>query len=141
MGLNSLVSFTTDEQVEIPMYKMILRKCRQIYRFGIFILMVAMISAIIGSVICLLGKGWIVLVISGICAVVGIVIGQTAELCLANEMKFLVESVTAKEAHDLAARYLQSHGDDVDETGVFLGKFIADQGWREKQKKKQPQNP
>jgi hypothetical protein len=119
------------------MYKLILRKCRPIYRFGMFVLMVAMISAVMGLVVCLLGKGWIILLISGICAAFGIVIGQTAELCLANEMKFLVDSVTAKEAHDLAARYLRSHGDDVDETDVFLGKFIADQDWREKQKKKQ----
>jgi hypothetical protein len=99
--------------------------------------MVAMVSAIVGLVVGLLGKGWIVLLVSGACAVVGIIIGQVAEMCLANEMKFLVESVTAKEAHDLAARHLQSHGDDVDETGVFLGKFIADTDWREKQKKKQ----
>ena len=119
------------------LYRTILRKCRPIYRLGIFVLMVGMVLAAIGLVVGLFGKGWMILLIGVGCALAGIIIGQIAEICLTNEMKFLVESVTAKQAHDLAARHLKASGDDVDDTEVFLGKFIEETDWQEKQKSKQ----
>lgn len=118
-------------------YRTILRECRPIYRFGIFMLMVGMAIAGIGLVVGLFGKGWIVCLIGIGFAVVGIIIGQAAEITLTNEMKNMVGSVTAKQAHELAVRHLKAIGDDVDDTEVFLGKFIEEMDWQEKQRRNQ----
>jgi hypothetical protein len=95
-------------------------------------LMVGMVVAGIGLVVGLFGKGWIVCFVGVGCGVVGIIIGQAAEVALTNEMKNMVESVTAKQAHDLAVRHLKAIGDDVDDTEVFLGKFIGEMDWKAK---------
>lgn len=98
--------------------------------------MVGMVLSAIGLIVGLFGKGWTLLLIGVGCAAVGILIGQVAECCLANEMKSLVDSVTAKQAHDMAAQHLQARGEDVDDTEVFLGKFIGEMDWQKKQKQK-----
>ena len=121
----------------MSLYRTILQKCRPIYQFGMFLLMVGMVVAVIGLIVIFFGKGWIVLLIGAGCAVAGIIIGQVAEISLTNEMKSLVESVTAKQAHDLAVQHLLAHGDDVDDTEVFLGKFIGAMDRQEKQERKQ----
>ncbi len=121
----------------MTLYRTILRKCRPIYKLGMFVLMIGMVLAGIGLAVGLFGKGWMICLIGIGCAAVGIIIGQVAEISLTNEMKNMVVSVTAKQAHELAARHLKASGDDVDDTEVFLGKFIGEMDWREKQKRKQ----
>ncbi len=119
----------------MSLYRKILQKCRPIYRFGMSLLIVGMVVFAIGLIVGLFGKGWMVLLIGVGCIVAGIIIGQVAEICLTNEMKFLVDSLTAKQAHDMAAQHLQARGPDVDDTEVFLGKFIVEMDWQEKEKK------
>ncbi len=115
-------------------YRTILRTCRPIYKFGVLVLMAGMILAGLGLVVGMFGKGWVTFLIGIGGAAVGIIIGQVAMVSLTNEMKFLAKSVTAKQAHDLAARHLQAHEDDVADTEVFLGKFIGEMDWQEKQR-------
>jgi hypothetical protein len=119
----------------MKLYKTILKNCRPIYKLGMLVLKIGMVLAAIGLVVGLLGKAWMTFLIGIGCAVVGIFIGQVALISLTNEMKLLVEPLTAKQAHDLAAQHLQAQGDDVDDTEVFLGKFSSDMDWQEKQKR------
>jgi hypothetical protein len=98
------------------------------------VLKIGMILAALGLLVGLFGKGWATILIGIGCAVLGILIGNVALISLTNEMKYLDESVNAKQAHDLAAQHLHAHG-DLDDSEVFLGKFVSDMEWREKQKR------
>lgn len=121
----------------IPPSPIILRNCRPIYRFGLLVLKIGLIIALGGLVAALLGKGWKIGALGLGCAGLGIVIGQTAEICLTNKMKRLVESVTAKQVHDFAVQHLRATKDGADDTEVFLGKFIGEMDWQERQRRKQ----
>src|SRR5690349_8962292 len=116
------------------MKRALVRKCRPIYRFGMLLVMVGIALCGAGLVARLLGKGWMTGLIGIGCAVSGIIVGQVAELALTSEMKFLVESVTPKQAHDFAVSHLQAYGEDVEDTDVFLGKFIAEMDQQGKQR-------
>ncbi len=118
-------------------YSTILRNCRPIYRLGMFVLKIGFVIVSVGLVMGFLGKGWMILSIGVGCAVVGIIIGQAGEGSLANQMKNLDSSLSAKQVHDLAVRHLRATGDDVEDTEVFLGKFVGEMEWQERQKKKQ----
>ena len=108
------------------MARTILRKCRPIYKIGTLVLQLGMLTIIIGLVGGWRGSGWLTLYIGIGCAVLGILIGQVAEGTLTNEIKIIIPSITAKQAHDLAAPHLQANGPDVDNTEVFLGKLIGE---------------
>jgi hypothetical protein len=77
----------------------------------------------IGLVIGLTGRGWTALVIGVGCVVFGIIISQIPVVYLGGEVKLIAESLTPKQASDLVSRHLRKHGDDADDTAVFLGKF------------------
>lgn len=98
--------------------------------------MVGMLLTVIGLVMGLSGRGWIVLLIGISCIVLGIITGKIPEIYLADRVKLIHESLTPKQAQELVARHLRARGDDADDTQVFLGKFGADIDWQKRQKRK-----
>lgn len=117
------------------MTRKILQNCRAIYRAGIFLLKVGLAAILAGLVIDVLGKGWTILVLGLGWVLGGIILGQLAEAVLVNKMKSLVARVTAREAHEVAVRYLQGTGGRADETELFLNKFVEEMERRRRQKK------
>jgi hypothetical protein len=111
--------------------------CRLIYQTGVLLVAIGAVVTFAGLVIGLCGKGWITFFVGIGCVVFGWILGQVALHTVTNEMKLLVQSVTAKQASELAARHLNAKGDDADNTEVFLGQFIADMEWQERQNSKQ----
>jgi hypothetical protein len=103
-----------------------IKKCKPIYSIGMLLLMLGMILTMLSLILGLLNIGWKALVAGIGLSLIGYIIVQAALISLANELKYLDDSLTPKQAHDLAAQHLQSKGDDADDTEVFLGKFIAD---------------
>jgi len=103
-----------------------IKMCKPMYKLGIAMLIIGIVSVIICLVIALLGKGWIAFFIAfGFC-VIAIIMGQISELYLVKHLKLIDESLTPKQAHLLAVQHLRDNSEDADDTEVFLGKFIED---------------
>ena len=117
------------------MVRTILRNCRPIYKLGTFLLQLGILAIIIGLVGGWRGSGWLTFYIGIGCTALGIIVGQIAEGTLTNEIKTIIPSVTAKQAHDLAAPHLQANGSDVDKTEVFLGKLVGELEHQDRRKR------
>lgn len=116
--------------------QIVLQNCRSIYRFGLLVLKIGFIIIAVGFVVGLLGMGWKTAVVGVSCAALGIITGQIAESSLTNRMKFMFGYLTAKQVHDFAMEHLTAKNDEADETEVFLGKFVGEMEWKERQEGK-----
>ncbi len=103
-----------------------LRICRPIYRLGVAVFWIGILLTGIGLVIGLFSRGWTALLIGISCVVPGIITSQIPVVYLGNEVQSIDESLTPKQVSDLVSRHLREHGDDADDTEVFLGKFCGE---------------
>jgi len=99
------------------------------------ILMIGMLFICVGLTIGLFRKSWIALLCGIGITGLGIVIGNIPIVYLASQVKSIDPSLNAKQAHDLVVRHLREHGSEADDTKVFLGKFIGETEWRERQRR------
>jgi hypothetical protein len=97
--------------------------CRPIFRLGVAVFWLGKLLTVIGLVLRLLGKGWTVFVIGIGCVAFGIIGSQIPVIYVGNKLKAIDESLTPKQVSDLASKHLRQHGEDADETAVFLGRF------------------
>src|SRR5437016_5804993 len=111
----------------------ILRRSRPIYRLGTFVLKTGMMLTSLGLIVGLSGKGWIICLIGSGCVLAGVFIGQAAEVSLTGVIKHVDWSITANQAHDLDARYLQARDDEADDLEVFLGELVGEVEYQERQ--------
>lgn len=107
-------------------YMTLLRMCRPIYQVGVTAFWIGVLLTAVGPVLGLFGLRWKTLLIGIGCVVLGVLISQIAVIRLGTELKSIDDSLTAKQASDLASSHLRQHGDNTDEprdTEAFLGKF------------------
>jgi hypothetical protein len=93
------------------------------YRLGATLFWIGMLLNGAGLVVAFSGKGWTTSVIGIGCIVIGMFTSQIPAMYLGNEVKAIDESLTAKQVSDLVSRHLREHGDEANDTEVFLGKF------------------
>jgi hypothetical protein len=111
-----------------------LKICRPLYRLGALILAIGALAVVGGLVVGVSGKGWTSLLIGiGLC-LSGIIIGRIPEVYVANQLKFVHQPLTAKQAYDLVAQHLKAKGDDVEDTQVFLGRIVGELEHKERER-------
>src|SRR5438128_1736952 len=91
-----------------------LKLCRPLYRIGTLAITIGVLAIIGGFVLAVLGKGWMSLLIGIGVFLVGIIVGQIAEVYVSMLLKSHYEDLNSKETHELVATHLQARGDDAE---------------------------
>ena len=93
------------------------------FRLGHTVFWLGVLLTGLGLLIGLFGRGWTALVIGFGFVLVGVITSQIPVVYVGNQVKMIDESLTAKQVSDLVSCHLAGHGDQAEDTAVFLGEF------------------
>lgn len=101
-----------------------MKMCKPMYKLGIIMLRIGLVLFVIGLIICLLGKGWITLLIGIGCLFLSVILSNMPNSYLVSFIKIYDESISAKQATDIVQSHLREPIEDSRDTVYFVQGII-----------------
>jgi|SRR6185437_1156055 len=97
---------------------------KPLYKASIFFIRIGMIAALIGLILGLFWKVWLILFLGLGCTITSLIVGNLPTHYLTSLLKAYDESLTAKEATNIAQKHLRESKESGTDTTIFVMDII-----------------